>query len=244
MKKGRQRARRTILLALFLLLPITLNYYSPYLMTTGTAARIATFSLVFWSAVFVTSLVLGRSFCGWACPFNGLQQIAESVGFRPLRRVRFLPVLKYALWAAWVGGVLAIAFAVGGWASFQPLYMTENGVSVSEAGNLITYFMLVGVTLAPLALGRRGFCRNLCPFGVWGIVGEGLGHALRVPRLKIEAKPDACTQCGSCSRACPMQLPVQDMVATGDMRATECFMCETCVDTCPKSAIGVGFGRS
>jgi formate hydrogenlyase subunit 6/NADH:ubiquinone oxidoreductase subunit I len=39
-----------------------------------------------------------------------------------------------------------------------------------------------------------------------------------------------------------MQLPVREMVATGDMRTTECFMCETCADTCPSGSIRVGFG--
>lgn len=244
MNTRRQKLRRFIVVALFLALPITLNYYSPYLMTQGTAERIATFSLVLWLAILATSLVVGRSFCGWACPFNGLQTMWESVGTRSLKRIRFLPVLKYAMWTAWAGGVAALAIGVGGWRSFQPLYMTENGVSISEAGNLFTYFTLVGLTLAPAALGRRGFCRYLCPFGVWGIVGEKIGAALRVPRLRLEAEASACTGCGSCTRACPMQIPVTDLVQADTMRATECFMCETCVDTCPRGAIKLGFGRA
>lgn len=244
MTATRQRVRRTVLAVLFLALPITLNYYSPYLMISGTAEGVATFSLVFWFAVLVSALLLGRSFCGWACPFNGLQQLWESVGVRPLKRMRFLPVLKYALWAAWVAGLGAVLANVGLWTRFGPLYMTENGVSVTELGNLVTYFMLVGLTLAPAALGRRGFCRYLCPFGVWGIVGETIGHALRVPRLRLRAIPERCNACGSCERACPMQLPVSAMVAEGRMRVTECFMCESCVDACPRKAIEVGFGRA
>jgi len=244
MTTGRQRLRRFLLAALFLALPITLNYYSPYLMITGTAVRIASFSLLFWVSIFASAFVLGRSFCGWACPFNGLQQLWESVGIRPLRRVRYLPSLKYALWGAWVAAVVGIAVAVGGWERVEPLYLTENGVSVSEAANLITYFMLVLLTLLPTMLGRRGFCRYVCPFGVWGIVAERIGHAAHVPRLLLRADSSACTRCGTCSRACPMQLPVSEMVRSETMRTTECFMCETCVDVCPSKAIGVGFGRA
>lgn len=244
MNTRRQKVRRTILAVLFLALPITLNYYSPYLMISGTAERVATFSLVLWLAIFATSLLIGRSFCGWGCPFNGLQQLWESVGVRPLKRVRFLPAIKYALWTAWLGGLVAVAVIAGGWSTFRPLYMTEYGVSVTDPGNLITYFMLVGLTLAPLALGRRGFCRYLCPFGVWGIVGERVGALLRIPRLRLEASPECCTACGSCSKVCPMQLPVTDMVKSGSMRATECFMCETCVDTCPNGVIRLGFGQA
>ncbi|MDO8880513.1 MAG: 4Fe-4S binding protein [Coriobacteriia bacterium] len=244
MNTRRQRLRRLLLAAFFLVLPITLNYYSPYLMLSGTAEGIASFSLVFWLGVFITSLVLGRSFCGWACPFNGLQQLWESVGIRPLRTIRGLPIVKYALWTAWVAGLGAALASAGLWSRFDALYLTEHGVSLTEAGNLITYFMLVGLTLAPAALGRRGFCRYLCPFGVWGIVGERLGHALRIPRLMLRATPDACNACGKCTRACPMQLPVAEMASSGKMRTTECFMCETCVDVCPRSALGVGFGRA
>ncbi|HET6352266.1 MAG TPA: 4Fe-4S dicluster domain-containing protein, partial [Coriobacteriia bacterium] len=74
-------------------------------------------------------------------------------------------------------------------------------------------------------------------------VGERLGSLLRLPRLRLTADSSACTSCGSCSRNCPMQLPVQEMVAAESMRTTECFMCETCVDVCPSKAIGVGFGK-
>ncbi len=242
MDTRRQRTRRTIIAVLFLALPVTLNYYSPYLMTQGTAEKVATVSLLFWVTVGVSSLVLGRSFCGWGCPFNGLQTLWDSVAIRPDKRVRFLWLAKYILWAAWVGAVVAIAVVVGGWKTFDPLYMTETGVSVTDPGNMVTYFMLVGLTLAPTLLGRRGFCRYFCPFGVWGIVGEKIGAVLRVPRLRLSVQNTACTRCGSCSRNCPMGLPVREMVAEKKMRATECFMCETCVDVCPQGVIGVGFG--
>lgn len=244
MNSTRQRLRRALLALFFLALPVTLNYYSPYLMTSGAAEGIASFSLVFWLAVFVSAVVLGRSFCGWVCPFNGLQQLWESVRTRDLKIVRGLPIVKYVLWSLWVAGVGAALVSAGGISAFRPLYMTENGVSVTEAGNLITYFMLVGITLAPAALGKRGFCRYFCPFGVWGIVAEKIGHAARIPRLMLRAEPAACTSCGSCTKACPMQLDVTAMVQSGDMRETECFMCETCVDTCPRHAIRLGFGRT
>jgi len=244
MNTRRQKLRRALLALFFLALPITLNYYSPYAMISGTAEGVASFSLVFWLAVLVSALALGRSFCGWVCPFNGLQQLWESVGIRPLKRVGWLPVLKYIFWALWVAGLGAVLASVGIWTRFDPLYLTESGVSITDPGNLITYFMLVALTLVPALLGRRGFCRYLCPFGVWGIVGEKLGHALRVPRLMLRAVPERCNACGKCAHACPMQLDVTAMVQAGAMRTTECFMCESCVDVCPRKAIEVGFGRA
>ena len=103
MNTRRQRTRRFLILAFFLLLPITLNYYSPALMTQGTAERVATFSLVLWTAIFATSFVVGRAFCGYGCPFNGLQTAWEKVSEKPTPQHRYLRLVKYAMWSAWVG---------------------------------------------------------------------------------------------------------------------------------------------
>jgi ferredoxin-type protein NapH len=242
MHPKRQKVRRFLVIGFFLLLPITLNYYSPYLMTSGTAERIASFSLFFWLAIFVTSPLIGRLFCGWACPFNGVQTAWEQVTVRPLVRVRYLPVLKYAFWALWAGAVVGLAIATGGWKRVEPFYMTEHFVSIDAAGNLITYYLLVLLALAPTLLGRRGFCRYLCPFGVWAIVGEKIGHLAHIPRVMLRADASKCTECRTCDKNCPMQLPVSAMVAEEKMRTTECFACGTCADGCKQSAIRWGFG--
>ncbi|TLM72662.1 MAG: 4Fe-4S binding protein [Actinobacteria bacterium] len=242
MNTTRQKIRRGIIITFFLLLPITLNYYSPYLMTQGSAERIASFSLVFWAAVFVTSLVLGRAFCGWLCPFNGLQTAWERVSDKPTKMRPALRWIKFVLWAAWVAGVAAAAVAAGGWRRFDPLYMTEHGISVTEAGNLITYYLLVAITLLPALHGKRGFCHHYCPFGVWGIVGTWLGRLVRLPMLRLRADADACTKCRSCDRACPMSLPVSGMVGRADAFHAECTLCGSCVDSCKDGGVRYAFG--
>lgn len=244
MDARRQRVRRKIIFLLFLALPITLNYYSPALMTQGMAEGVLTASFIFWTGLFVTSLVLGRSFCGWACPFNGLQLGWEAVADKPLRRVRYLRWIKYALWTLWVVGVAAAAVAATGWNGVDLFYNTENIVSVDSPQNLIVYFGLIAFTLLPMTLGKRGFCQYFCLFGVWGIVGERIGHAIRVPRLRLTANRETCTSCKTCTRACPMSLPVQEMVDADEMRNTECTLCLSCVDSCPGKTIRYGFGRS
>jgi polyferredoxin len=73
---------------------------------------------------------------------------------------------------------------------------------------------------------------------------RALGWLGLLRRLMLRAVPERCNACGKCSHACPMQLPVTEMVQSGAMRTTGCFMCETCVDVCPRRAIEVGFGRA
>jgi ferredoxin-type protein NapH len=239
----RQRVRRKILFFSFLLFPITLNYFSPYLMTSGTWERVATASLFVWLGVFATSLFVGRGFCGWGCPFHGLQLFWEKVADKPLKRVGYLGALKYVLWAAWVGGVVAGVVAVGGWRRVDLLYMTPIGVSVDSAGSLVTYYMLAGLALAPAAFGRRGFCHYLCPFGVWSIIGTRVSEGLRLPRLRLRADANACNACGRCDRGCPMSVPVAKLAGAGTPDATDCILCGGCVDDCPRKALRFGFGR-
>lgn len=240
----RQRVRRKMVVVFFLLLPVVMNYFSPYMMISGTAERIVTASLIVWALYFLTAMLLGRAACGYFCPFQGLQLIWEKVADRPLKRVRYLRATKYALWAAWVGGVVAVAVAVGGWTRVDLLYKTPTGISLDSVGNLFMYYTLVGITLAPMALGRRGFCHYFCPFSGYMIAGSKLGRALKVPALHLEANPSKCEECRSCERACPMSLPVTDMVKRNSLDETECLLCGSCVDGCKRGVLRYAFGRS
>jgi NAD-dependent dihydropyrimidine dehydrogenase PreA subunit len=39
---------------------------------------------------------------------------------------------------------------------------------------------------------------------------------------------------------CTMSLPVDEMVARGDMRNDECILCGSCADSCPRKVIRLG----
>ncbi|HEY3318550.1 MAG TPA: 4Fe-4S binding protein [Coriobacteriia bacterium] len=239
----RQRIRRKILFFSFFVFPITLNYFSPYLMTRGTAEHIATASLFVWAAVFGTSLFVGRGFCGWGCPFHGLQLCWEKVADKPLKRVRWLRAVPWVLWGLWVAAAMTVAVLAGGWRRVDLLYMTPVGVSVDSAASLITYYTLFGLALLPAALGRRGFCHYLCPFGVWSIVGTKIADMLRLPRLRLRTAAPACNSCGRCDRVCPMSVQIAGLASAGKPDHGDCILCGSCVDDCPRKALRFGFGR-
>ncbi|KWX89501.1 4Fe-4S ferredoxin, partial [Paenibacillus riograndensis] len=69
----KQTLRKTLLLLSMLLFPVTLNYFSPYLIIQGSFAGIATGSCLLFAALFGSSLWFGRAFCSWVCPAGGLQ---------------------------------------------------------------------------------------------------------------------------------------------------------------------------
>ncbi len=76
-----------------------------------------------------------------------------------------------------------------------------------------------------MALGRK--LRNL---GNW-------------PALRLKAVIERCINCQRCTQACPMSLDVNGMVQRGVMEHSECILCGSCVDTCPKKAIGYSFSK-
>ena len=82
----RQRVRKTLLLGFLLLFPLTFDYYSPALPIEGTFERVACFSLLFWAAWMVSSLIFGRAACGYVCPLGGLQELWDSATGRRLVR--------------------------------------------------------------------------------------------------------------------------------------------------------------
>lgn len=57
-----------------------------------------------------------------------------------------------------------------------------------------------------------------------------LGIASFFSPIKIRRDADACIDCGKCARACPSNLPVNQLV---QIRSVECTACMECVAACP-----------
>jgi NAD-dependent dihydropyrimidine dehydrogenase PreA subunit len=68
------------------------------------------------------------------------------------------------------------------------------------------------------------WCRYLCPYGAL------LGVVSLVSPLKITRHAPSCIDCGLCTRACPVQLPVHRLAR---VRSDECSACLSCVAACP-----------
>jgi len=234
----RQRIRRTILFLFLIVFPLTINYYSPYLIIDAAMQGIASFSFLLWTTWFLSSLFFGRAGCGYFCPLDAGQETLHAMGDRPLLRIKYIRVLKYIIAVLWVGVIVAGVIAAGGINSVQPFYMTEKFISIVSVQRNILYFMVLSIALVPaFLLGKRAFCHYLCPFGVLNIVGTRIGKLLHLPVLHLETDTNKCTKCGKCSKVCQMSLPVTDMVQSGSMENTECILCGMCVDNCKFDAI-------
>ncbi|MCL4533717.1 MAG: 4Fe-4S binding protein [Bacteroidetes bacterium] len=69
------------------------------------------------------------------------------------------------------------------------------------------------------------------------VIGTRIKDTFGWPSLGLSAASRECKQCRTCSRNCPMSLPVNEMVRSGSMQSTECVLCGTCVDNCPNGAV-------
>jgi ferredoxin-type protein NapH len=235
----RQAIRRALVVVSFLSFPVVMNFLSPYVIIAGASQGAVSGSFLFFGFLFVSSLAVGRAFCGWACPAGGLQ---ECLGMARGRRVKRGNWTKWLLWAPWAALVALSAVASGGLKRVDPLFLTESGISVSAPGNYVVYFSVIGVIVAlSLAVGKRSFCHHLCWMAPFMIAETRLARWLRLPSLRLEARPDLCSRCGTCAKYCPMSLEVQAMVEKSDMRNDECILCGGCVDGCPKNAIAYAF---
>lgn len=186
-------------------------------------------------------LLLGRTVCGWLCPFGLVQELLYRLPGRKLGKSGLtarLSRLKY-LWALLFVVVLPLGFwffsgwgvpafckylcPVGTLEGAVPLFIAQEGLRRS-AGLLTGWKLAVLVLLLGLMIfAWRPFCRWLCPLGAfYGLFNRQALTGVTVDRSR-------CTGCGACARTCKMDISV-----AGDR---ECISCGECIASCPEKAI-------
>ncbi len=235
--KNRQRLRRASIIFSFVLLPVTFVYISCPIITQGASEGIVTGGLIVFTLIFISSLFLGRLWCGWICPAGGLQEIYFQINNRRIKAGR-LNLLKYLVFLAiFIPLILAVRSA-GGFTTVNPFYYTEHGISIAKEGAYtIFYAQITFITIFAILAGKRGFCHYFCPIAVIMIIGRKIRNLIGWPALHLSADPNRCADCGKCAENCPMGLDVNDMVRQDRMENAECILCGGCVDACPKEAI-------
>lgn len=156
-----QNVRKALILISFTLFPLTLYYFSPYLIVEGASKGIITGSFIVFSLLFLSSLFLGRIFCSWLCPGGGLMECCMLVNKNRAKGGK-RNYIKYIIWLTMVGAVLTLLF-FNGINKIEFFYQTQHGVSVSEPRAYIIYYSVVFLALIlALTVGKRGFCHYVC----------------------------------------------------------------------------------
>ena len=93
---ARQKIRRAMIILSFVLLPATFVYISCPVIIRGASQGVATGGLIVFVLLFISSLLLGRLWCGWLCPGGGLQEIYILLNDKNVRTGR-MNLLKYTI---------------------------------------------------------------------------------------------------------------------------------------------------
>lgn len=215
------------------------------LVAAGTA--LSTWTLppgLWWGLLTITvTLVLGRVFCGWVCPFGTMQQIVGWVGKRgkraaekiALNRYRKAQGVKYAILAVVLAGAAGGLLQTG---LLDPIPLAQRSVSLAvlavadlpvgalsveprlyEGGALIGAVFLLFLLLSLKV--PRFFCRFICPLGAL------LGILSRFSLWRIGKSRHPCTDCHLCDQDCEGACE-----PAGEIRTGECFVCMNCFDGC------------
>lgn len=239
----RQKLRRLLLLIALLLFPITIYYFSPYLILSGAMEGIINGSFIVFCLMFLFSMFFGRIFCSYLCPTGGLQECLISVNNKKPKQ-GWRNYIKYVIWLIWIAAIVICFINQNNMITVDFFYQTEYGISVSNIYCYIIYYGVLFLVFLPSAFfGRRIFCHYFCWMAPFMILGSKLGKVLHLPHLTVTADSEQCVSCGTCNKNCPMGLNVSEIVKSGRIDSSECIQCGECIDGCPKHILKYSMGR-
>ena len=163
----------------------------------------------------VTTLLWGRVFCGFLCPFGALQDFMERV--IPKRFQRKMPrrIHERAIYIKY--GILAVIVVLALVRSDISIYgFFEPFGTVFFLSSSVLMWSIAGSILLASAVIPRFYCRYACP------LGAALGVAsfisiFRIPRVK------QCDVCKVCEQSCPT-----GAISGPDVDFKECVRCNIC----------------
>jgi ferredoxin-type protein NapH len=240
--KTRQKIRAGLTLFSFFLFPATFYYLSPALILEASSKGIVNGSFILFLLLFLSSLFLGRGYCGWVCPGAGCQ---EAIFLARDKKVTSGDYIKWLIWAPWISAITLLAIRSDGYNRIDFFYMTTHGLSIGNFQGLVAYLLilLLLIVLPAFVFGKRSFCHHLCWMAPFMITGRKIRNYFQWDSLLLRSAPEGCVHCHTCSEHCPMSLPVEEMVKQNKMENTECILCGTCVDACKQGAIAYDWNK-
>jgi len=200
----------------------------------------------------ILTIVFGRFFCSWVCPFGSLHHFTGFLGnrnkpapqkiqlnkYRKAQCVKYLVLIVFLAMAAFpsIGASLQtglldpIPLVTR---SFNLLLLPVldrpvNFVSATERfyeGAWLIFAVFLSAVLLNLII-PRFYCRFVCPLGaLFGILG-------RFAIWRIGKNSSECSNCKLCERNCE-----GGCEPAGRIRISECVLCFNCLDGCRDNII-------
>jgi polyferredoxin len=229
--------------------PIDLFLWLDPLAAIGAALTTHTLYRPFlWAlATIVLTIILGRFFCGWLCPFGAIHQFVGYLANKKKTTARRIQLNKYRKAQSIKYFILIVLLFMAAFPSIAATLQTGlldpiplvsrsfnllllpifdrsvNFVSVSarfyEGAWLIMAVFLTAVLLNLVI--PRFYCRFVCPLGaLFGVIS-------RFAVWRIGRKQGDCTDCKLCEKSCEGGCEPR-----GKIRISECVLCFNCLDDC------------
>jgi cytochrome c oxidase accessory protein FixG len=189
------------------------------------------------SLFFFTSLI-GRVWCGWACPqtvytdlfdFFGRLILGKKYGKKDASKPKV--AIVHAIWI--VVSFVACFHWIGYFAS--PYEMIEGLSSFDFKGQLYPYFLAAFTVAMYVDMGfvREQFCKYGCPYARFQTIMMD-EHSYNItydykrgePRRNKQTKIGDCTSCNMCLVVCPTGIDIREGLQIG------CIACGKCADAC------------
>lgn len=240
----RQKIRKTMIFISAMIFPITMFYYSPYIIIHAALNSVICGSFILFTCMLLFSVLFGRLFCGYMCAGAGFGEMAGCINAKsPILGKR--KYIKYVIWLIWLSIVTGLYIANGGLKYFDPLYGTKYGISISAIEEYPVYFVVVFLLFGvPLICGKRAFCHYLCWMAPFMNIGIKIRNLLHLPGFRLHIEKEKCINCKLCNKSCTMGLDVYKMVQENCVDENECSMCGACIDSCPKKVIQYRFEKA
>lgn len=207
----------------------------------------AFYGLIFWLALALSAILLGRWWCGWCCP-NGLVQ--EALNKLPIpkfdiRNVDLSPI-KWGFLAAWIltglfptwGHIACITCQFSYKWAWLWYFLTGNPAYSCFYGQWFSHLYLFTIIFYGMALflTGRNWCRTFCFVGQSTGLLHFIGAKLKIAK-QIVRNMKLCTKCKTCVEVCP----TGNISVLNDGRIYnkfhDCVMCQKCVSACPSGAL-------
>lgn len=208
--------------------------------------------LFFFVFIVCFTVILGRLWCGWACPqtifmemifrkieywiegdankqkkLDALPWNTEKISKKGLKHFLFL-LISFAISNTF------LAYIIGA----EKLYLIANEPVSAHLGGFISIWIFTFVFYFVFAYTREIVCTVICPYGrLQGVLLDNKSLVVaydysrgepRAPKLRHEhngIKGD-CVDCGLCVQVCPTGIDIRQGTQL------ECINCTACIDSC------------
>ncbi len=180
-----------------------------------------------FSGFVVAAGILGRSFCGYACPLGAVQEIPYYLPVRKwiLRQSPRLLMIRATFISLFI--VLALLMVIHLFTLNLFLMRGARDVFLLSLESVPALLFLAAIGLSVVLY--RPFCRFACPYGA-------LMSLAAWKSLFRVSRTHNCVMCGRCEVACPTGETVPGH------HGNECYLCGRCMDVCPVEG-GLAYAR-